>query len=72
MDGVDLRHQGHRAFRLEAQGDGTLITEEESWDGPLARLFRSRMRRTLESGIESGVKALKAEAERRTRPGAAA
>ena len=59
-------------FRLEARDGGTLVTEEESWDGLLARLMRSRMRRTLQSGIEQGMKELKAEAERRARLGAAA
>lgn len=59
-------------FRLEAHGDGTLVTEEESWDGLLARLFPSRMRRALQTGIERGVQALKAEAERRARQRAVA
>ena len=59
-------------FRLEARDGGTLVTEEESWDGLLARLFPSRMRRTLQSGIDRGVEALRADAERRTRQSAAA
>ncbi|HEX5640734.1 MAG TPA: SRPBCC family protein [Thermoleophilia bacterium] len=59
-------------FRLEARDGGTLVTEEESWEGLLARLFRSRMRRTLQSGIDQGIEALKAEAERRARQSAAA
>jgi hypothetical protein len=59
-------------FRLEARDGGTLVTEEESWDGLLARLFRSRLRRTLQSGIDHGVEALRAEAERRTMQSAAA
>ena len=59
-------------FRLEARDGGTLVTEEESWDGLLARLFRSRMRRTLQSGIDHGMQQLKAEAERRARQRAAA
>ena len=62
------------AFRLETLDGGTLVTEEESWDGVLARLLRSRMRRTLQSGIDDGMRALRAEAERRagTRTSAAA
>ena len=52
-------------FRLEERDGGTLITEEESWDGLPARLFRSRMRRTLQSNIERGLASLKVEAERR-------
>jgi hypothetical protein len=54
-------------FRLEASGDGTLVTEEESWDGLLARLFRSRMRRMLQAGIDRGVQELKEESERRAK-----
>ena len=57
-------------FRLEAREGGTLVTEEESWDGLLARLFRSRMHQTLQSGIDHGVEALKAEAEKRARQSA--
>jgi hypothetical protein len=59
-------------FRLEARDGGTLVTEEESWRGVLASLFRSRMRRTLLSGIERGMADLKAEAERRASSRAAA
>lgn len=54
-------------FRLEAVDGGTLVTEEESWTGPLARLLRSRMRRTLQSAIDRGLRALQAEVERRAR-----
>ena len=63
-----------RAARLARWGrdGGTLVTEEDSWDGLLARLFRSRMRRTMQSGIDHGVQALRIEAERRTRQSAAA
>ena len=59
-------------FRLEDHDGGTLVTEEESWDGLLARLFRARMRRTLQSGIDRGVDALRVEAERRARQSIAA
>jgi hypothetical protein len=59
-------------FRLEARDGGTLVTEEESWRGLPARLLRSRMRRTLLSGIERGMSDLKTEVERRTRNSAAA
>jgi uncharacterized protein YndB with AHSA1/START domain len=60
------------AFQLEERDGGTLVTEEESWSGLPARLFRSRMRRTLQSGIESGLASLKAEAERRAKARGAA
>lgn len=56
-------------FRLEAEDGGTLVTEEESWDGLLARVFRSRMHRSLQSGIGRGIQSLKAEAERRAARG---
>ena len=59
-------------FHLEARDGGTLVTNEESWDGLLARLFRSRMRRTLPSGIDHGMEALRVEAERRASQSAAA
>lgn len=59
-------------FRVEARDRRTLVAEEESWDGLLALLMRSRMRRTLQTGIEQGMKELKAEAERRARLGLAA
>jgi hypothetical protein len=58
-------------FRLEARGGGTSVSQEESWRGLLAGLFRSRMRRTLRSGIERGMKDLQAEAERRAARAAA-
>ena len=52
-------------YRLEPRGAGTLVRAEESWDGLLARLLRGRMRKTLQSSIDSGLGHLKAEAERR-------
>ena len=65
--GVTLGIRAVDLLRLEARDGGTLVTEEESWDGLPARLFRSRMRRTLQSGIEHGLKSLKVEAERRAK-----
>ena len=58
-------------FHLEARDGGTLVSEEESWRGLLASLFRSRMRRTLRSGIERGMRELQVEAERRAARAAA-
>jgi hypothetical protein len=62
------------AFRLEPSAGGTLVKEEESWEGVVVRLFASRLQRTLQSSIESGLAALKVEAERRATavPGAQA
>ena len=53
------------AFRLEASGDGTLVSEAESWEGFVARLFPRRLRKTLRSSLDDGLAELKAEAERR-------
>jgi len=51
-------------FRLEPHDGGTRVVERESWSGLVARLFRSRLRRTLQSSIEAGLRDLKVEAER--------
>jgi hypothetical protein len=53
-------------FRIEAaEGGGTLVYEDESWEGLVVRLFRGPLRRNLQGGIRAGLQALKAEAERR-------
>lgn len=52
-------------YRLEAHGAGTLVSTAESWEGPVARVFRKRMRETLSKAVEAGLGYLKAEAERR-------
>ena len=52
-------------FTLEECGGRTRVVEEESWEGTLVRLLHGRLRRTLQTGIERGLRALKAEAERR-------
>lgn len=53
-------------YRLEAHGAGTLVSTAESWEGPVARVFRRRMQLTLDRATEAGLRQLKAEAERRT------
>jgi len=63
--GVTLGIRAVDAFRFEASDGGTLVRQDESWDGLLARLFRSRMERTLGSSLRDGLRSLKAEAERR-------
>ncbi|HJW74206.1 MAG TPA: SRPBCC family protein [Thermoleophilia bacterium] len=70
--GVTLGVRAVDVFRLEARDGGTLVIEEESWQGLLPRLFRSRMRRTLQSSSEGGLQSLRIEAERRARTRAAA
>lgn len=56
-------------YRLEAADGRTLVTTEESWDGFLARLFRSSFQRTLDKSVKRGLDALKTEAERRAARG---
>ena len=63
--GVTFGTRAVDAFRFEATDGGTLVREDESWEGLLARLFRSRMERTLRSSLRDGLRSLKAEAERR-------
>jgi uncharacterized protein YndB with AHSA1/START domain len=63
--GVTVGIKAVDAFSFEAADGGTLVRQSESWDGLLARLFRSRMERTLRSGLRDGLRSLKAEAERR-------
>ena len=53
--------------RLEARGDGTAVSSEESWEGVPVRIFRGRMQRTLDEAVRTGLDNLKAEAERRAR-----
>ena len=59
--GIKARH----VYRLEPQGDGTLVHTEESYEGLVARLLRGSLQKTLEKGLSDGLRYLKAEAERR-------
>ncbi len=52
-------------YRLEPQGDTTVVKSDESWDGWIVRLFRGPMTKTLQKSTESGLEHLKTEAERR-------
>jgi hypothetical protein len=52
---------------LERLNGGTLVRTEESYDGLVARLFRGRLQKTLDSALRSGLEHLKAEAERQER-----
>jgi uncharacterized protein YndB with AHSA1/START domain len=54
-------------YVLEARDGITFVrTEEESYDGLVARLFHTRLQKTLDGTLESGLRHLKAEAERRS------
>lgn len=52
-------------WRFEPRNGRTLVRTEESFDGVVARLFRTQLQKTLDSALEHGLRHLKAEAERR-------
>jgi hypothetical protein len=53
-------------WRFEERASGVAVQTEESFDGPVARLFARTMRRTLATSLEKWLAALKAECERRS------
>lgn len=53
-------------YVLDARDGKTRVRTEESYDGLIAHLVRGRLQKTLERALESGLRHLKAEAERRT------
>jgi hypothetical protein len=57
-------------FHLEPRDGATFVREEESWGGPVARVLRRSLQRTLDRSLQDGVRALKEEAERRGPDGA--
>lgn len=61
MMGIKAVH----TWRLEPQGAGTLIVNEESWQGLVARLLRRSLQKALDKATASGLTRLKTEAERR-------
>jgi uncharacterized protein YndB with AHSA1/START domain len=63
--GKTLGIKAIHVYRLEPQGDTTIVKSDESWDGFIVRLFRGPMEKTLQKSTESGLQHLKAEAERR-------
>lgn len=63
MMGIKAVH----AWHLEPKGAGTLVLNEESWDGILAHLFRRSLQKALDKANVSGLTCLKAEAERRAK-----
>lgn len=63
--GKTLGIKAVHVWRLQAIAGGTRVTTEESWRGWPARLLRTRMTRTLEDAIRTGLASLKAESERR-------
>jgi carbon monoxide dehydrogenase subunit G len=53
---------------FEPRDGGTLVSTEESYNGFVARLFRRRLQKILDSALRDELQNLKAEAERRERP----
>jgi hypothetical protein len=53
-------------WRIVPHGGRTLVRAEESFEGPVARLFKRSLQRTLEESLSAGLKDLKAEAEKRS------
>lgn len=53
-------------WTFEAEGEGTRVRTEESFDGWFARFFAGPARRLLAETLEKSMAALKAEAERRS------
>jgi hypothetical protein len=51
-------------YRFERNGDRTLVTTEESFDGLVARVLRRPLQKTLDTALEEGLEHLKREAER--------
>ncbi|HEX2694265.1 MAG TPA: SRPBCC family protein [Acidobacteriota bacterium] len=64
MMGIKAVHVWH----LEPRRAGTLVMNEESWDGLVARLLRRSLQKALDKANASGLAHLKAEAERRAKP----
>ena len=64
--GLERRARGHVRFGDAVWQDGaTFVRTEESFDGLVARLLRRSLRKTLDATLESGLRHLKIEAERR-------
>lgn len=62
------RTMGIRAidvFQLDAHDGTTLVSEEESWSGLVARLLHKPLQRTLDRSLENGLRHLKEAAEQR-------
>jgi hypothetical protein len=52
-------------WEIESRGGETYARTEESWEGLFARVFRGRSHKMLQGAINSGLQALRSEAERR-------
>ena len=63
--GTTLGIKAIHVWRLVESGERVLVKTEESWDGLLSHLLRGPMQKMLKRSIDSGLKQLKVEAERR-------
>lgn len=54
-------------WRTEPTDSGTILRTQESWSGLLAGLLKRKLQPMLEEALQKGLKATKAEAERRAR-----
>jgi Polyketide cyclase / dehydrase and lipid transport len=63
--GTSLGIKAIHVHTFEGRSLSTLVRTEESFDGLLARLFRSRLQRTLDTTLENELRHLKAEVELR-------
>lgn len=54
-------------WRIEPTEGGSILRTQESWSGLLAGLLKRKLQVMLEEALEKGLKATKAEAERRAR-----
>ena len=52
-------------YWLEPRDGSTLVRTAESWEGLVARVLRRRLQKTLKKSTDTGLRHLKAEAERR-------
>jgi hypothetical protein len=58
--GIRARH----LHTLELRNRSTVVRTEESFEGPVARLFGRRLQKTLDTALRSELRHLKAESER--------
>jgi hypothetical protein len=64
--GKTLTIKATHVWHLEGYAGNTMVTTYESWEGLIARLFRGAGQKTVEKAIQTGLRYLKAEAERRS------
>jgi uncharacterized protein YndB with AHSA1/START domain len=62
--GKTLSIKALHEWRLEPRGDGTHVETEETFSGPLTRIFRGMLQKQLDTSLEDGLAHLKREAER--------